>query len=418
MSTISGKIGKIAPERFTVKTKTATIGIRGTNFTVLVLEDGSQNIYCTYGAISVTLEGNSYIVEQGFYLSISSSGEIAIKPFEAADLAKMKTTNFGEDQVLKGKGTEDGMDSQDGSTLDTTTETMENISIKDISEDMQDAIQTISSTSFISMKGWSIDNYLGTNMSAKVSLRFTEDGSSFDTTNSWIQVLDKSNASGNVEYDNWKFTLAATPTSFTNSDSFSTTFTSVTLTPLASSTSTNPVLVSSSFNAITDLANDDYMSWGTWSATVDFESVQSGSLMADSSGLFEGGLWISGVETDPAVVASLTSFVLYTGKYLAVEINGVTPEEGIANLEVDFAADQATLTIVAGSLVGADYQYIGMNVIGNTLSDGAVAMGTSGSANGTFYGPNAESAGGNFEIHDPNSATDVKGVYQVTQVGP
>jgi len=54
MRTITGKIGKMAPENFKVKTKTATIGIRGTNFTVVANQDGSSNIYCTLGAISVS----------------------------------------------------------------------------------------------------------------------------------------------------------------------------------------------------------------------------------------------------------------------------------------------------------------------------------------------------------------------------
>jgi hypothetical protein len=49
MRTITGKIGKVAPDKFSVKTKTATIGIRGTNFSIFAAEDGSARVFCTFG---------------------------------------------------------------------------------------------------------------------------------------------------------------------------------------------------------------------------------------------------------------------------------------------------------------------------------------------------------------------------------
>lgn len=74
MRTITGKIGKMAPENFNVQTKTATIGIRGTNFTVIAEADGSSSIYCTLGAIIVSSVEKVSTVTQGFYISISPDG--------------------------------------------------------------------------------------------------------------------------------------------------------------------------------------------------------------------------------------------------------------------------------------------------------------------------------------------------------
>ena len=59
--TITGKIGKIAPDAFKVKTRTATIGIRGTQFM------GESNphrdtVACTDGSISVTVPGRGEFV--------------------------------------------------------------------------------------------------------------------------------------------------------------------------------------------------------------------------------------------------------------------------------------------------------------------------------------------------------------------
>ena len=49
---VTGKIGKLAPERFTVETSSATIGIRGTDFSVNISTDAE--IYkCYQGAIRV-----------------------------------------------------------------------------------------------------------------------------------------------------------------------------------------------------------------------------------------------------------------------------------------------------------------------------------------------------------------------------
>jgi len=101
MKTITGKIGKIAPQRFEVKTKTATIGIRGTNFVVIVEDDAEQKAYCTYGAISVRVAGDDYLVRQGFYLDISPFGEAKLKEFDSKELQKMQGEKFGYRVALR-----------------------------------------------------------------------------------------------------------------------------------------------------------------------------------------------------------------------------------------------------------------------------------------------------------------------------
>ena len=95
MRTITGHIGDIAPQKFSVTTRTATIGIRGTNFSVVVDDDGSYQAYCTYGAISVSISGVEYIVNQGFFISIAPDGKAIVKAFTPKDLKEMKDTHFG-----------------------------------------------------------------------------------------------------------------------------------------------------------------------------------------------------------------------------------------------------------------------------------------------------------------------------------
>lgn len=141
MRTITGKIGKIAPDKFSVQAKTATIGIRGTNFSVLVGDDNTVNVYCTYGAIGVNISGEDHIVRQGFYIAVSPEGKVEIKEFTPQDLKDMKKKNFGKSASKKGRASEDETATNDGQ-IDTTKEEMDNIVIKDISESVVDAEQT------------------------------------------------------------------------------------------------------------------------------------------------------------------------------------------------------------------------------------------------------------------------------------
>ena len=67
---ITGKIGKIAPKRFTVKTRSAVIGIRGTQF-MASLHDDEEIIACTKGRISVTTLDRVFEINRGEMLSYS-----------------------------------------------------------------------------------------------------------------------------------------------------------------------------------------------------------------------------------------------------------------------------------------------------------------------------------------------------------
>jgi hypothetical protein len=61
---ITGQIGKVNPEKFKLKTKNATIGIRGTEIY------GDQNrVFCTQGAIFVISFGETREVSQGFFVN-------------------------------------------------------------------------------------------------------------------------------------------------------------------------------------------------------------------------------------------------------------------------------------------------------------------------------------------------------------
>ena len=61
---VTGKIGKIAPERFKIKTRAATIGIRGTQFMAYV-GNNEERIGCIQGSIIVWTQEGAFTVSAG-----------------------------------------------------------------------------------------------------------------------------------------------------------------------------------------------------------------------------------------------------------------------------------------------------------------------------------------------------------------
>jgi hypothetical protein len=97
MRTITGKIGKIAPERFSVKTKTTTIGIRGTNFTIRGAgRAGRQQVYCTFGAVDVKVlaTGSTINVPRGTFVALAVDGSAKLKKYSVTDIKNMQEEEF------------------------------------------------------------------------------------------------------------------------------------------------------------------------------------------------------------------------------------------------------------------------------------------------------------------------------------
>jgi hypothetical protein len=77
---LTGGISKVAKHRFKLKTRNATIGIRGTEF-IGVLDEKSDILACTKGAISVSNSDGSQIVESGYITKVI--GDFAPMPARA-----------------------------------------------------------------------------------------------------------------------------------------------------------------------------------------------------------------------------------------------------------------------------------------------------------------------------------------------
>jgi len=428
MRTITGKIGKIAPDRFSVITKTATIGIRGTNFTIIAREDGSQNVYCTYGAISVMVNGQEIIVRQGYYVDILASGAMQLKEFSAKELKVMQKNNFGDSKTKdtsggeKSEGSYDNTEdtgSSNNSQIDTTRDdSSSNVVVKDVSDDVVDAEQTEEEDDDDKCSDDHDEHYpypeadllMGTvsddieNSYSNFLMFQVLSPGNFNSDTSFLRLTNVITTTG--EIDLWDLYLAPTATRYISKEDFTVAFQNFYHSP--SGSTTNPRLIAGSLVATDDdLQSGDYMSWGSWNATLGYTDSNSIDQVEDLS-----GLWVAGEVTDSAIVEAKTGQISYHGDYKAVDFSANnTIITGFASMYVDFGADTASLYLEHDTS-GRSFD---MTISGSFLSGSQVNG--NGEAYGWFYGPNGNYAGGNFAT-TLNGSMELKGVYQVTNVAP
>ncbi len=93
-TSITGRIGKLNKSKFKLKTKSASIGIRGT-----IVKANQETIMCTEGAITVTTPNGATInIEAGSKTSVASGTPTAAQTIQAGDEADMGADVTKEDK--------------------------------------------------------------------------------------------------------------------------------------------------------------------------------------------------------------------------------------------------------------------------------------------------------------------------------
>lgn len=100
---VTGKIGKLAPERFKVKTNIATIGVRGTDFSAL-LRDQNEFFKCHSGEITVSFQDKIKSVSAGEELQLQLDGG---KVKEKAKSSKSNASNANQSTTFGSVNIED-----------------------------------------------------------------------------------------------------------------------------------------------------------------------------------------------------------------------------------------------------------------------------------------------------------------------
>ena len=92
---ITGKIAKATPDKFKLKTKTVTIGIRGTIFSGVV-DQGKEEFFCEKGTIYVRSKGVSFDIAKGYKtLVLPGRKPTPPKRYKASDLQKVRSNTGG-----------------------------------------------------------------------------------------------------------------------------------------------------------------------------------------------------------------------------------------------------------------------------------------------------------------------------------
>jgi len=424
MRTITGKIGKIAPDKFKVETKTATIGIRGTNFTIVQREDNIGDIYCTYGTITVTINSYENIIKQGFYAHIAD-GTTVVKAFSVKELKSLHKANFSSTSNDKSSDTlgnklEGILEASKETQFDTTKDVFQENINKELLNDVQDAKQTsipedyhhyiINPTDNEDNSNIKLANLVGTSITKTedINLGASNLKLNFSDTSYEPSEMGLYLTSSNGTYELW-YLYVRDPSSIQSQESYTTDFSSVSISTFNNdSSSSNPRVATGKFEAIDDdLVSGDAMTWGKWEASLLYDNNQGANQIHD---LY--GLWIVGDKTSSSIVDSLVgSAVSYEGIYKAIEYSTNNLVHGSALMEIDFGADTALLSILYGT--GREFDLLLLS--DNSLSGYQTAP-EYGIVNGNFYGSDGSLIGGSFSTTSGGyESVELKGVYELAR---
>ncbi len=353
---MTGKIGKMNPDRFKLKTKSASIGIRGTTILIEVGEN-DEKVICTEGAIRVQNANGWSDVYQGEITRIQNGG----MPTPAVKAS--------QDDI-------DALEDQSGAK--------ENEAESNIDQD--------TANSFNNRLNDTKENVVQNNQPAVID---TQDmGTGIDT--GYENDLESSNIDQNIYY---KSTL----TNFYNqtTDKFSTRQRVITKDTKNTATST------------IDGSYGDYLSWGHWGVTNDTSESKT-----DYSGTtYEGrSYWISGILT-PASDVPQSGSATYTGNITGNIIRDANNASlvganlsGTTSLTANFGSNSMSGTFNVDNFANTNLNNVTMTrenygvTFSGSLSGTNV---TSGQISGAFYGDNASAVGGLWTIENSSqSAAD------------
>lgn len=386
MRVMTGKIGKIAPEKFKVKVKNATIGIRGTNFSIVSRADSSFRVYCTFGAVTMSLDGKLFDIKEGFFVEVSVDGKVTINGFSSDNLRDMIKDNFGYKKMKDLPLNEANQPTQrklyDKTEVDEVIKPL--VYVSEIQRDLapNDDIAQETETPIAGENTFTMDGvFVGFGEPEQM-----EDGYGWDTIS--MEMND-----GEFDFfpvmsidDDVVFMLDPTPISFVSKENFEGRFIGY---------GSNIEIDASADNylkATADLEDGDYMSWGEWAVTY---TNTSASITESLS-----GFWVAGEQTSADIISNYTmTDATYSGIYMGTTEGSSI--NGTAELYVNFDQGFADLTLEG-------LEVLPMDVVDNKMS---LNYEYSGSSEGHFYGPTGNEAAGEFVIEDASSTT--QGVYQV-----
>ena len=368
-TSITGRIGKLNKSKFKLKTKSASIGIRGT-----IVKANQETIMCTEGAITVTTpNGVTINIDAGSKTTVASGTPTEPQTIEAGDEAQMGADVTEEDKQA----------SQAQATQEETTTN-------------EEAIQEDEKAEEASTNEETTKNAEPTTAETEVVNNTVDD------------ELDKAN-SGTLSTQTGR-----TMKDGTENDNFSVTI-----------DTENKTATTSSGDSLKVESSDSTMSWGYWndgSGGIDNKKVWV-SGQETSVGVLDS---LREQSTSPVTYTgqSIGNVNIATGKDEAILMNS----DNAINLQFDLGGSQqqnmtGNLKFKTSSTSwNADFS--GENLAGSntftstSISDagsGNDALIDSGQIDGGFYGNDAQNVGGTFELGSSAESQTATGVFKATK---
>jgi len=425
---ITGKIGKIAPQNFTLQTKTATIGIRGT-IVVGALSDTGDVIGCLQGSIEVKplSGGTGVVVGAGKKTFVAGDGSGAEEPSD------MEGGGLGGDDNPQSAGIVGGENPADGagkSISDATKTNLQENATENLQKNINDKVQS---------SGGCPANSVGTypncqpiNITYKLPAYWTADLTADSSSLVGQKILNGYATRGyhqgvnNIFTNDGSFVLVFEgdsvripgPSAISYSDD---TFSMEILSPKANTLTYNNINNFSikSFDSKPDswlqtenTIPNEYVSWGYWQ--YDYNNKNK---------LLEGlNFWVAGIDTGNAasyIVNNPESSYTYTGKSIgyiydstADSYVGIDPtNNNIVSLAFDFGAETPLSTssyIQFQTNETTPEVWRLQNFSQTAFGNGAFTANTSvlinensisdpsSVVNGSFYGDEAQAIGGSL----------------------
>ncbi len=418
---MTGKIGKINPDKFKVKTETSTIGIRGTHFlgTVSAEQDA---VACTQGKIEVASNSGGLPVDvRAGQITFVKPGELPTPPrdFSVSELKKLSSASGSEGN---GNGKEGGNGTQQESETEETTTTDTGVNTEEIVEATEDVVSSYLSntkTQFetcnynATLKGFIVgtsngvlSNDLvlnvagGQKWSESYSDSYTYDGSTYGYSYSYNYCLNSISGSFTSDGDTYS---VGTKTFYEDSDGYigtsvasyygveyySSTYggetTSYEYTQAGASVD-NPVSGGNEQLVSYDYDGLDHTMWGYWYSMTPAE--EDDYYYADVV-----GYWVAGEETPVSTIDSFIAqnkVISYTGSLHGSDLNGYS-------FSMDFDFGSASSNPISGSF--ASYTVDSSSISGNSFSGTNSNPYNATSFEGKFYGPNASEIGGKYSTN-------------------
>ncbi|MFA7569964.1 MAG: FecR domain-containing protein [Sulfurimonadaceae bacterium] len=402
--TITGKIGKVAPEKFKLNSKSSSIGIRGTQILSNVQIQG-DTIFCTEGEIEIVsqLTGETITLQAGQFVQIREGEPAVVQEFDAQTINTTDTnTKFLNDEekeeALENFGvtinqvdpiaveTQEETNNQDNQTQ--INQTTSNINDTSTYDDLEE----LTSTTQLNLAGHTsmYDPSGGDYFNSFIIGTYSDEKLAYEDSGNIINLklddfITKYNSDG---------LYSGTLSSSGNQSLY-----------YASNISFESGIYTSVKDNSSNFDTNDDIQWGSWNAT--FNDL-------DISSTFDlKGFWLIGNQTKESEVQALINsgiIATYSGYVLAHDSAG---QQGPAPIggggyTYDSTNSSVSLSIDFGeSTIGGTFTLDSsiINVGGSNLDSSGFTMDTASgggaawiSANGKFYGTNAGSIGGDFKI--------------------